>query len=262
MSISLMAEAWKTDITASRKIVLLALCDNANDQGQCYPSIASIANRCSLTERAVYNCLRDLESDGYIRRDARDGRSTVYNITNPRTWFTPERRSPLNDVHPPLNDVHPPPERRSGAPEPRSPITITKPSMEPSLNRTNHTTQRKRVVDRIEQPEWVPADAWAAFLDHRLAIKSPMSPHAQRLAIRKLDELRQQGHAPVAVIEQSILHGWRGLFPLRVDDQRQMKQRQRRSIHDERAETIAALTGRTNEREIIDITPTVADGVD
>lgn len=30
----MMTEAWKTDLPTSRKIVFLALCDNANDHGE------------------------------------------------------------------------------------------------------------------------------------------------------------------------------------------------------------------------------------
>jgi len=37
MSVALMAQAWKSKYGSTAKLVLLALCDNANDQGECYP---------------------------------------------------------------------------------------------------------------------------------------------------------------------------------------------------------------------------------
>jgi hypothetical protein len=40
---------------------------------------------------------------------------------------------------------------------------------------------------------------------------------AQRLAIRRLEKLRSEGHDPTAVIEAAVLHGWSGLFPLKPD---------------------------------------------
>jgi hypothetical protein len=47
MSIALMTKAWKTALPASRKLVLLALSDNANEEGKCWPSIHTIAKRSS-----------------------------------------------------------------------------------------------------------------------------------------------------------------------------------------------------------------------
>lgn len=50
---------------------------------------------------------------------------------------------------------------------------------------------------------------------------------AKRLAVRKLDELRAEGHAPHLVVEQSVFRGWTGLFPLKgdfLDRQRQQPQ--------------------------------------
>ncbi|WP_373885605.1 helix-turn-helix domain-containing protein [Snodgrassella alvi] len=33
-----MAKAWELDLSQGEKLVLLALCDHANDDGICYPS--------------------------------------------------------------------------------------------------------------------------------------------------------------------------------------------------------------------------------
>lgn len=140
MSLTLMTAAWKAALPTTRKIVLLALCDNANDQGECYPSIPTIANKCSLTERVVYKCLDDLERSGYVKRETRSGRSTIYHITNPCTWFTPEPCSPLNNVQ----DT---PEPRSPTPEPRSPIIITKPP-------SNHTSASSKKILLSAAGEW------------------------------------------------------------------------------------------------------------
>lgn len=39
-----------------------------------------------------------------------------------------------------------------------------------------------------------------------------MTPKAEELCIRSLDELRGKGHDPVTVIENAIEFGWRGLY--------------------------------------------------
>jgi hypothetical protein len=65
----------------------------------------------------------------------------------------------------------------------------------------------------------VPADSLKAFRDHRVKIKAPMTPRAEELMIGKLEAInREHGHDPTAVLEQSIYNGWRGVFPLKGED--------------------------------------------
>ena len=51
-------------------------------------------------------------------------------------------------------------------------------------------------------PDWLPADAWQAFVDHRKAIRKPMSAKAMSLSVgelRSLAEVFVEG----AVVERS-----------------------------------------------------------
>ncbi len=159
MSIAIMTEVWKTTLPLAKKMVLLALADNANDQGECYPSISMIALKCSLKERAVYDCLKQLEATGFLIRLSRSGRSTVYRITAPPDWPTPAFNAPLHNMQPfpvdkspptpasnaplhnmhpttpaqyaplPLHNMHPPLHNMQGTPAQYAPITITEPSL-------------------------------------------------------------------------------------------------------------------------------------
>lgn len=67
---------------------------------------------------------------------------------------------------------------------------------------------------QYDLPVWIPIAVWTAFIDHRKKLRAPMTEKAKGLAIRKLTNLRDEGHDPTAVIEQSILNGYRGLFPI------------------------------------------------
>ena len=81
MSISLMTDVWKLTLQAPRKMVLLALADNANDEGtDCWPSVGKLVEKCSMSERAVQGHLAALEEDGYIKRHERLGRSNKVTI--------------------------------------------------------------------------------------------------------------------------------------------------------------------------------------
>jgi len=54
MSIKLMTEAWGTSgLIASQKLVLIALCDHANEEGFCFPSHRKIADKCDLSTRSI-----------------------------------------------------------------------------------------------------------------------------------------------------------------------------------------------------------------
>ena len=63
-------------------------------------------------------------------------------------------------------------------------------------------------------PEWLDLGAWEQWERYRRSRKG-WTVDAKALALRKLAELRAAGHEPRAVIEQSILQGWSGLFPVR-----------------------------------------------
>lgn len=63
--------------------------------------------------------------------------------------------------------------------------------------------------------DWIPVETWAEYQKMRGRIRRPMTPHAVDLAIRKLAELRSDGENIQAVLEQSILNSWAGLFPVK-----------------------------------------------
>jgi len=136
VSVKLMTAAWDTKLASVRKLVLLALCDNANDQGQCYPSVKTLEEKCSLSRRSIFQAISELEAAGFLIKDEiRAGRSTVYQITNPCTWRTSAvdalvhlpHHSGAEDAPPPVHVAH-----HSGAGG--APITINEPSIEPSVN--------------------------------------------------------------------------------------------------------------------------------
>lgn len=67
----------------------------------------------------------------------------------------------------------------------------------------------------VEVPDWLPLPQWDAYLEMRTKIRKPATSFAQKLAIAKLAELREQGHHPAAVLGQSIMNSWQGIFELK-----------------------------------------------
>lgn len=69
----------------SHRLVLLAIADNADDDGNCWPSIATIARKANLSRTKVLDCLKDLEQAGAIVRmhrlkDTGDKNSNYYTL--------------------------------------------------------------------------------------------------------------------------------------------------------------------------------------
>ena len=63
--------------------------------------------------------------------------------------------------------------------------------------------------------EWITPESWAAFVEMRRKIKAPMTPYAEKLIVRELVKLKTAGHDPQACLDQSIMLGWRDVFPVR-----------------------------------------------
>ncbi|WP_137225733.1 helix-turn-helix domain-containing protein [Shewanella sp. MEBiC00475] len=74
MSMELMVKAMKAKVgNPLRKLVLLKLADNANDQGECWPSYNYIAEQCEMSRRSVMDHVKKLEKSGFLRREYRKG---------------------------------------------------------------------------------------------------------------------------------------------------------------------------------------------
>lgn len=143
MSVHLSSRVWKDQsTTGNERLLLLALADMSNDEGVCWPSIATLRERINVqTDRAVQKLLAGLEESGWIAREIRPSRSTVYRLLIPEN---PARqpRPTVQGEQPdgvsvrsglPRPTVHHYPEQPfTITPSVRSPRTIKEPSREPS----------------------------------------------------------------------------------------------------------------------------------
>jgi len=88
-----MSQVWEVDLPDSEKIVLLALADCANDEGRCWPSMATLAKKCSKSDRTCQAAIKALVKSGHITRNEIAGKGCNYTI-HPRSYCTPEAASP------------------------------------------------------------------------------------------------------------------------------------------------------------------------
>ena len=66
-----MTWAWAVPLPPTTKLVLMALADEADDTGYCFPSHRRIAAKASVTERTARRVIAELEVRGYLRVNPR-----------------------------------------------------------------------------------------------------------------------------------------------------------------------------------------------
>lgn len=207
MSTAVMAKCWSLQMPPTAKAVLVSLADNANDHGECWPSIPTICERTCFGKTAVIAAIQWLEDHGAVQADRSNGRHTRYCVT-------PELFDPSAS-------------RTGTADKPVRQAIQTRPprGVDPSASRTgpvrqadsnrqepSRTVKKATVKTRavVALPDWLPPDAWAEWCQYRRG--KTWTPKAQELSLRSLTTLRDQGHDPVTVIENAIEKGWRGLY--------------------------------------------------
>lgn len=115
-----MSQVWKLDLSASEKLVLLALADRADNKGRnCWPSVSTLAESTSQTDRTVRRALSSLEQKGHLTRKHREGTSTQYDIHPVANGAVKEALTP--DTVSVLTLC--PPDTMSGTPDTVSPNT-------------------------------------------------------------------------------------------------------------------------------------------
>ena len=60
-------------------------------------------------------------------------------------------------------------------------------------------------------------EAIIAFIEYRKSIKKPMSDRAITLLLGKLNKMSNSVQEQIEILNQSILNGWQGIFPLKSD---------------------------------------------
>lgn len=66
MSLKQTQQVWQLKLKPGPKFVLLALADYANDQGECYPSLKQLQQKCGLARSTLINHLQWLREAQWI----------------------------------------------------------------------------------------------------------------------------------------------------------------------------------------------------
>lgn len=96
MSVRVISRVWDTDCPShTSKLVLIALADNADDDGFCWPSQDTLARKCNLSKKGVILQITKLEEAGLLKVERTEGRISNRYVVLPNS----EPRSPLPTVN-------------------------------------------------------------------------------------------------------------------------------------------------------------------
>ena len=223
MSTLVMAACWPLRMPPTMKSVLISLADNANDHGECWPSVARVCERTCFSERAVHRAIAWLEEKRVIRTERVNGRSTRF-VVDPAGFQTPADAAeppqmrhhrisgtpadaapqPPQMRHPnPRRCGTPPPQMRHPTPADAAPRTVREPSRTVRSNRQGEARSRAPTC-----PHDVDLQTWSDWLDLRKAKRAPVTETVIRGARA---EAKKAGMSLTAFLEIWCQRGSQGL---------------------------------------------------
>lgn len=185
----------------TRKAVLVALANQADQDGKCWPSIEYIADRTEISERTVIRCLEDLCGMGFVRKQIRAGdgggrKSNLYTFQFDRMRGAKCHGDTLGKVTlcQGQSDTG---AGQSDTVTPEQSITINKQSIKDFA----------QAHDALAECE-----DWLTVLRKKKAATTPEAWKRRLATARKLVE---QGHPLKTVFARSADAGWTGLFEVK-----------------------------------------------
>jgi hypothetical protein len=221
-------------------LVALKLADHAEDNGtHIYPSISYIAEKTRQSPRAVQYQLRRMQQTGFLLLVANAGggrgRAREYRI-NP-DWINGAELAPIksgskgaenaSNSKGENDDGKGATDDGKGANESTKGRKAFAPESSGTTNEPSENHQPARRAPRvalhgellnIELPSTIPFAVWDMWCEHReaKAKDAPWTRPAARVSIKKLEMLAAAGQSPEVSVEEAVLRGWTGLFPVKL----------------------------------------------
>ena len=182
------------EIKGSNLLVLIALAENADDEGYCFPSVARIARKARVTERQVRRATAWLRARGYLVRAVKEGpqkdpryRSNSYWLKLPPPDMSLDDPANLDRTQESSLESqtgqtgHPDRTNETSRPDPHVRPTVK----EPSKNRQTRARARddfsnQGEEDRKGDGHQAYIDARAQFAPARKSVATPTLPGIQR----------------------------------------------------------------------------------
>ncbi|TPH24511.1 helix-turn-helix domain-containing protein [Haemophilus haemolyticus] len=200
MSMRLMVQAMNCEVgNPARKLVLLKLADNANDDGICFPSYQYIADKCEMTRRSAISHIEYLIKMGLVSKKERKNKDgSISNL-----YFLHLEQGSENFALGGENISLGSENFALGGSENISPRTSH--SLEP-VNEPKKTTQKSESEILLEQ-FGISGQLAKDFITHRKAKKAPITETVMNGFLREANKAELSVAESVAI---SIERNWQG----------------------------------------------------
>ena len=158
--------------------------------GQLITGCISIGNQLSISESKVRRTLNDFISDGQIDRQT-SNKNSLITVLN---WDLYQNFDGQSDSQ--VTD-----KRRTTDGQ----VTTNK--------KNKNVKNEKNVINYSDIPEL--NEAILEFIKFRKSIKKPMTDNAVKLMLGKLNKMTSNVGEQIEILNQSILGGWTGIYPLK-----------------------------------------------
>ncbi|ACX80326.1 replication protein [Aggregatibacter phage S1249] len=200
MSMRLMAQAMSIKVgNPLRKLVLIKLADNANDDGICFPSYQYIADVCEISKASARTHIDALIKMGFVSKKARknkDGSSSNLYLLHL------EKGMPADSTGMPADSTGMPADSTGGMP---ADSTITCHSSEP-VNKPKKTSQKNTALSLLAE-FGITGQLADDFAEHRKSKKAAIT----RTALEGFQREADKAGIPLAeAIEIAICQNWQG----------------------------------------------------
>jgi len=238
MSVAATNYVWYVStVEGSDRLVLLALADFADEDGNCFGSWGKLSQKTRLCRATIATSLKRLRAAGHLVMVEKGHRKLAGDGAEASIWQIPGVREmglklrPVQDLDPsglklrpkwsksqtqvvqdldPNVKKHKEQEETKSADAPAAATPLPSPPSFPDV-----------AVPRPKPPKFDPAtlslphgtglaNAWAEFAQHRREIKAPLTPTAAKRIIDDLTAVNEA--AAVEALRKSVKHGWRGVF--------------------------------------------------
>ena len=209
-------------LSASEKVFFAEITALSDQCGYCYAGNGYFSELYDTSDRTVQRWVKHLQELGYVAvTNVRDGAAMQRRISP--LPDAPHEETPETEAD---KNVAPTPTKMSPTPRQKCRLEQYKNNNTRENNTRAGARARKTAGEILQQA--FPGDdrltaALLSFAESRAAGKHPLTANAAKLACNKLIQLadeagvRDRSGYMAAVLEQSILRGWEGLFALKDD---------------------------------------------
>lgn len=223
------------NISLGAKAVYGYICSFAGAGGNAFPSLELICTELGMSEKKLYKCRKELIDHNLItvkkKRVGSKYSNNIYTLVINPSEIEPSQNGHVQNepskIEPVQNDLVQESEEISQIVEPSQNGYVQNepcPKVGTNSNSINNKKEKKEKTEFDVLIETYTTNkklikVLYEFIKARKAIKKPATTEALNRILKKLDTLGSTDDEKIAILGESIMNGWAGIFPLKEVNQ-------------------------------------------